>query len=375
MYICGYIAGDRSSMNANIRYGNLNASAKTAMALVWGLLLTAGAAQAGPSTEVSLTGSAITTPAVYGLAELQALPAITQTVNYTAAGVPQSRTYTGTSLWGIVNSAGVINNPAVNNDVLNKYVLATATDGYKVVFSMGELHPNFGNRPDLLAYAEIVNGVSGPITTDGFARVTAPGDIRGGRYVSNLTSLDVRSSGSLLASTGGGRSTSFTITGDVLRPGTFDLAALQALPPIKRVASGVSYTGVSFWDLLNTTAGIALTPGVDNDVLGKYVVATGSDGYKTVFSLGELNPNFGNQPDFIAYLSDGVELGSNGFARIIAPNDTQRGRWMSNLIGLEVLSAAPVPEPATWALMALGVAALSLRARRQAGVWRSVGAR
>jgi hypothetical protein len=35
------------------------------------------------------------------------------------------------------------------NDVLNRYVLATGSDGYKVVFSLGELNPNFGNRPDL----------------------------------------------------------------------------------------------------------------------------------------------------------------------------------------------------------------------------------
>lgn len=337
------------------RYGARRAIGLTA-GLFAGLLAPGIAPAAGPSTEFALTGGAIVDPATYRLADLQALPAITQTVSYTAGGVPQTRTYTGASLWGIMSAAGIVNNPAVNNDVLNKYVLATGSDGYKTVFSLGELNPVFGNRPDLVAYAETNGGVSAPLGADGFARITSPGDVRGGRYVSNLVSLDVRSAGSTYAASGGGPSTRFTVSGDVLRPGSFDLAALQALPTVTRTVGGVGYTGVSFWDVLNTTVGLSLNPAVNNDVLGKYVVATGSDGYKVAFSLGELNPNFGNQPDLIAYDADGAGLGSAGFARLVVPNDDRRGRWVSNLVNLEVLTAAPVPEPTTWALMAVGLA-------------------
>ncbi len=101
-----------------------------------------------------------------------------------------------------------------------------------------------------------------------------------------------------------------------------------------------------------TSAGITSNPSVKNDTLGKYVVATGSDGYSVVFSLGELDPSFGDQPDFIAYLADGVPLTDSGFARLVVPNDVRAGRWVSNLISLEVFS---VPEPPAVALLTVGL--------------------
>jgi hypothetical protein len=44
------------------------------------------------------------------------------------------------------------------------------------------------------------------------------------------------------------------------------------------------------------TAGSVTTATAKNDILSKYVVATGSDGYTAVYSLGEINPQFGNRP-------------------------------------------------------------------------------
>jgi hypothetical protein len=41
-------------------------------------------------------------------------------------------------------SAGIITNPAIKNDILNYYVLATGSDGYEAIFSLGELDPMFG---------------------------------------------------------------------------------------------------------------------------------------------------------------------------------------------------------------------------------------
>ena len=78
-------------------------------------------------------------------------------------------------------------------------------------------------------------------------------------------------------------------------PGTFDLAALSALPaPTDHDVSFFSgttlngphdYTGVSLWDLLGG-------PGVV-DATSRLVLATGSDGFQVVFSLAELNPAIG----------------------------------------------------------------------------------
>ncbi len=333
----------------------------SAAALALGALTLAAAASAAPSTQLTLTG-AVQHPRTYALSDLAALPAITQPVSFLSGTTPQSHTYVGASLWGMLDTAGIVTNSNVKNDVLNRYVIATGSDGYKVVYSLGELNPNFGNKPDLVAYAEVVNGTQQPLGSDGFARTTAVGDVKGGRYVSNLVSLDVRPSGSTATGSGGGLSSQFSVGGSVRSSGSFDLAALQALPSKTLTTGGHSYVGVSFWDFLNTTVGISVDPGVKNDLLGKYVVATGSDGYKAAFSLGELSSDFGNQPDLIAYEVDGQPLGANGFARLVVPNDDKAGRWVSNLVSLEVLNAtaSPVPEPASAALLLLGLVACGL---------------
>ena len=99
------------------------------------------------------------------------------------------------SFWGLLNLAGIITDPTIKNDILGKYVIATGSDGYQTVFSLGELSPNFGNQADLVAYA---NAPGNPLTTDGFARIVVPGDVaKAGRYVSNIVSLQVVSAPTL----------------------------------------------------------------------------------------------------------------------------------------------------------------------------------
>ncbi len=335
----------------------------TALTLVACSALLAGSVLAAPSTQFAVTG-AVRSPTVYDLAALQARPAVGQTVSFLSGTTPQTHTYTGASLWGVLDSAGIVTSSA-KNDIVNRYVLATGSDGYRTAFSLGELSPSFGNRGNVVAYAETTGGVSAPLAGDGFARVTAPTDVKGGRYVSNLVGLDVRAPGSTPAATGGGVSTQFSVTGAVGQSMSFSLASLQALPAVTETFGGHSYTGVSFWDLLNTAVGIPVDASVKNDVLGKFVVATGSDGYQTLFSLGELNPAFGNQPDLIAYEMDGASLGANGFARLVVPNDGLKGRWVSNLVNLEVFSATPVPEPASYALMLAGLMSIGMASRRR----------
>lgn len=275
------------------------------------------------------------------LADLQAQPPVTQTVEYTASGQPRTKTYTGALLWSLIDSAGVKVDATRNNDLLNFYVVARGADDYRGVFALGELSPNFGNRASVIAYAETVNGQSAALIEDGPLRVTSPGDVRGGRYVSELVAVDVLRSGSTVAAIDGQPSTSFAVSGAVTRPGTFDLAALSALPEVTATVGANSYRGVSLWTFLDSTVGVNVDPAAHNPTLSMYVVGTGSDGYKAVVSLGEINPGFGNQPALIAYEMNGEPFAANGFARLVLPNDVRAGRSVSRLIGLEVLTAAP----------------------------------
>lgn len=310
------------------------------------IVLLAGCASGDDKPVVLRLAGAVDRPGEYRVDDVARGTPVTQSVSYISGNGSQSRTYTGTTLWQLLSDAGIQTNPANRNDVLNRYVLTSAPDGYRVVFSLGEIHPDYGNKASLVAYAETVNGASVQLSdTDGPLRITAPGDVRGGRYVSMLDRLEVRSSGSTLAGIGGGVSPTFSVSGAVERPVTLDLAALQAMPAVTQDVNGSIYTGVSLWTLLNTEAGIKTDPATThNPMLSMYAVATGSDGYKTVVTLGEIHPNFGNKPAMIAYSVNGELLDRNGMARLVMPGDVRNGRFVSNLVGIEVMQAAgPTP--------------------------------
>ena len=139
----------------------------------------------------------------------------------------------------------------------------------------------------------------------------------------------------------GAPSDQFTVTGAVTTTKTFDLAALKALPRVTATVNGTTWAGVSLWTLLDKSVGIANDPAVKNDGLAKIVVATGNDGYRAAFSLGELDPAFGNQPDLIAYEAGGKPIGPDGFARLVVPNDVKGGRYVARLVSLQVIATAP----------------------------------
>ncbi|MBK8033982.1 MAG: hypothetical protein IPK17_31660 [Chloroflexi bacterium] len=92
-------------------------------------------------------------------------------------------------LWQIISAAQPNLNADVRNDRLSTFIVVTAADGYQAVIAWGEIDPEFGNQPILVAYAENgapIAGGSGPI------RLVVPGDARGGRYVSGVVNISLR---------------------------------------------------------------------------------------------------------------------------------------------------------------------------------------
>nr|WP_294543897.1 hypothetical protein [uncultured Rhodopila sp.] len=286
-------------------------------------------------------------PGIYNLPSTT--PVTTESVTYLASGVPVSDTYTGTTLWDLLNYAGGVTTTTAKNDILSKYVIATGSDGYQAVFSPGEIDPSFGNQPVLVAYSDTA-GQLGPNGSDGLARVVVPGDIAGGRYVSDLVSLKVESLPEPGPGGAGGISPQATLSGAVADPTIVTPETLIALnqsttETATYLAGGTpvtdTYTGVSLWTLIQD-AGLLTDPAVKNDLLGFAVVATGSDGYRAIISLGEIAPNFGNQPDLVAYSDTGGQLGpggADGALRLIVPGDAAGGRYVSNLVSLQVIDA------------------------------------
>ena len=331
-------------------------------------LLTAGTAGAAPSTSLTVTGDVLD-PATYTASDLAALPQASEFVTYASGGSPVSTTFAGPTIQSLVAAAQVNTDLAQRNAIVPYYLTATGSDGYRVVYALAEINPNFaggGTTPPLVATS--VNG--GSLGTNGFARTTAPRDLAGGRYVSNLVNLDIERAAPVRPlPTAGGVSTSFVLSGNVANPGTYTLASLQTLPEVSETATyqgmngsvTATYQGVSLWGLLSA-AGIVTNPDVKNDILGDYVVLTGTDGYESVVSLGEIDPQFGDQPDILAYGENGGDLGSNGFAQLVVPGDTYGGRYVFNIESIQVLySASPnaVPEPGSLVLLLPALAGLA----------------
>src|SRR5215471_6211494 len=205
-------------MRRRVRVGLRGALALAVLAVV--------TAQAGavPTTEFTVTGDVIA-PATYALSDLQALPPTTETVTFQTMSGPQTGTFTGPTLWTLLNTVG-LQTPAVKNGILRQYVIAQGSDGYTALFSLGELAPQFGgsNPQVLTAYQQ--NGAL--LGATGFARIVAAKDNFGGRYVSNLANLEVGTAPSN-PSQGGGETTQFSLSG-VQTPGVYTLSSLQALP-------------------------------------------------------------------------------------------------------------------------------------------------
>lgn len=282
----------------------------------------------------------------------------TQTVTYNTT---TTKTYTGVKLWDMVNDLGLVTTAATNskNQQLEYYMLATASDGYQALFALGELDPFFGNKQSQLVYEETVAGVSQPLdASDGPFRITSPGDDRGGRYVSMATGLEVAAAPATAAATKPGCgddkifddcvSPSFVVNGEIKAAGqsvTFDATALQALAngaPVTLADGSDSYTGVLLWTLLNS-AGVGINSTYSsrkNAINTMYAMVTGSDGYRAMVALGEINPSFGNKQVLVAYQKNGADLpASEGAVRLVVPGDVKGGRKISNVIEIKVFGA------------------------------------
>lgn len=135
-------------------------------------------------------GGLVTNPGPVTVADLQTLPTETVDVTYESAGAAEDHSFTGVRFYDALEHVGLAVDPEARNPLLRMYIVITANDGYQVVLSGGELDPNFGNAPMLLAWEQDGVPLSGE---DGPLRLVVPGDLRGGRYIHGIASIDVMS--------------------------------------------------------------------------------------------------------------------------------------------------------------------------------------
>jgi DMSO/TMAO reductase YedYZ molybdopterin-dependent catalytic subunit len=130
------------------------------------------------------------------------------------------------------------------------------------------------------------------------------------------------------------------VTGDVTTPLSLTPADVKALPRTKVEGKAgdrvVVYEGVRISEILKKS-GVPLG-GDHGKSLTMYVLATASDGYQAVFSIGELDPELTNSDIIVADTVDGKPLSAEqGQFRIVAPRDLKGARSMRMLERLEVV--------------------------------------
>ena len=147
----------------------------------------------GPSTSFGVTGDVVM-QSVFNLNRLKRLPVAQENVTYIAMGASTSESFTGALLWDLLTLApvgGIITNSNIKNDILHKIIVVTGCDGYQTAFGAGEIDPFFGGDQIMVAYASSGSSFPG----DGVARIVAPGDKAGGRFVSIIDKIEVKDAG------------------------------------------------------------------------------------------------------------------------------------------------------------------------------------
>jgi DMSO/TMAO reductase YedYZ molybdopterin-dependent catalytic subunit len=118
---------------------------------------------------------------------LRDLPATEADVAFKGGGGEEKAKFTGVLLWNLLAGAGGVDDPAKRGD-LRHVMTITGRDGYTILLSLGEIDPDFGAKPAMIAYLR--NGEALP-AKDGL-RLIVPGDRHGGRDVRDVVHIEVK---------------------------------------------------------------------------------------------------------------------------------------------------------------------------------------
>jgi DMSO/TMAO reductase YedYZ molybdopterin-dependent catalytic subunit len=104
------------------------------------------------------------------------------------AQVP-GRNFSGVLLWDVLEAAGPVVDPDVNEDIMRKIVVARSADGNTAVIAPGEIDPRFmGGKVIIATHLE-----GQPLAEkDGSFRLIAPFDKAVGRSLKGLRTIELR---------------------------------------------------------------------------------------------------------------------------------------------------------------------------------------
>jgi DMSO/TMAO reductase YedYZ molybdopterin-dependent catalytic subunit len=143
----------------------------------------ASAQNAGASPALRIGGN-VATPLELSLADLKNMPRTTLTVVNPHS--KKTEVYQGVPLQELFRRAGVPQGEKLRGPLMTTYVLAEASDGYRVVFSLAELDSGFLDSDVIVA--DTLDGA--PLGSgEGPLKLVAPHDKRPARWIRMVKSL------------------------------------------------------------------------------------------------------------------------------------------------------------------------------------------
>jgi DMSO/TMAO reductase YedYZ molybdopterin-dependent catalytic subunit len=143
-------------------------------------------AQTAPTTAELRISGAVSTPLVLTVADLKNMPR--KKLSVVNPHNKKSEAYEGVLLEDLLRKAGVTQGENLRGPAMATYVLAEATDGYRVVFSLAEL--DSGILESEVIVADTMDGAALG-AKEGPFRLVAPHEKRPARWVRMLKSITV----------------------------------------------------------------------------------------------------------------------------------------------------------------------------------------
>ncbi|MEU1725758.1 hypothetical protein [Nonomuraea sp. NPDC005692] len=121
------------------------------------------------------------------MAALRSMPQRETTVSFECrSSGPRRHYFAGPLLIDVLHAAGPLFDPAERKSRLRFLISVLGRDGHRAVLSWGELDPEFGNTPAMLAV-----GMDCRALDEQGPHLVLPGDRCGGRHVSGVTGIRV----------------------------------------------------------------------------------------------------------------------------------------------------------------------------------------
>lgn len=101
-----------------------------------------------------------------------------------------------------------------------------------------------------------------------------------------------------------------------------------------------AWQGVNLIDVLRAQ-GAPVGKALRGKALANFVRVTAADGYQVIFSLAELDPDFGGRKVVLVDKHEGKPLDAKeGPYRLVVPDDARPARWIHSVTAIELVEAS-----------------------------------